>query len=537
MVRFFQVLAVVGIVVAAGIVVAQQGDQDQALQGGPGMPPPGNWQDPPPDGNFVPGQGPWQGQGQGQSRRGRRGQDGQGGPMMGAGVPMDAPMGGPMMGGPGMGGQGGPMMGGMGGFAGMFRGDRGMFQPELLVNLSETNAKWNTPDGMCCLPDQTVLVAMPNFNDQTSAPSIISISPDGKAETWLELPENPETGRFGPMGIACTPDGSAVYLNDNQVFHQKDKSNGDFLFGKSRLMRIEVKDGKPGEMVTVAKGINVANAVVIKDDSVYVTETVVDPSTLEKGPVLSGFYRFALSDRDVVIENPMTDSHLVSTLYSFNPKIPWGADGAAFDKDGNFYVGTFADGTIYRFTFNDDGSVKERKLWLKPLNLKSCDGMFYEPNRNALVIADYIDNAVKMVMIESGLVLTLAKSPDGDGADGGLNSPCEVCLRGSDILVSNMNSPVEGGVDTKMEPPVTMSVIAIPEQMFAPRPEGTPGMMGMGPSGMGGPNGEFNPGQNGRNADQNGFRQGRANGVAPAAADGSNARKASGFRRRSNTNE
>lgn len=515
MVRFFQVLAVVGIVVAASMVVAQQGDQDQAWQGGPGMPPPGNWQGPPPDGNFVPGQGQGQGQ-EGQSRRGRRGQDGPGGPGMGG-------MGGPMM------GAGVPMMGGI---AGMFRGDRGMFQPELLVNLSETNAKWNTPDGMCCLPDQTVLVAMPNFNDQTAAPSIISISPDGKAETWLELPENPETGRFGPMGIACTPDGSAVYLNDNQVFHQKDKSKGDFLFGKSRLMRIEVKDGKPGEMVTVAKGINVANAVVIKDDSVYVTETVVDPSTLEKGPVLSGFYRFALSDRDVVIENPMTDSHLVSTLYSFNPKIPWGADGAAFDKDGNFYVGTFADGTIYRFTFNDDGSVKERKLWLKPLNLKSCDGMFYEPNRNALVIADYMDNAVKMVMIESGLVLTLAKSPDGDGADGGLNSPCEVCLRGSDILVSNMNSPVEGGVDTKMEPPVTVSVIAVPEQMFAPRPEDAPGMMGGQTGMMGGPQGR----PNGRNADQNGFRQGRPNDAAPAATDGS-AKKASGFRRRNNTNE
>ena len=531
---FFQTCAVLSLFVLSGWVVLQSdntiqaqgdGDQQSPQQWGPQGGPPPQWGDAP--------QGDWGGQAPSQDQEGDRGQrrsrrqrpdgSGQGGPGMGGpgGFGGGPGMGGPggFGGGPGMGGPGGfgggPGMG-MGGRFGGFggRGDRGFFQPQLLVSLTDTNASWNTPDGMCVLPDQSVLVSMPNFNDQTSAPSIVRITPEGVAETWLELPSHPETGRFGPMGIACTPDGTAIYLNDNQVFHQKAelKESEPYLFGKSRLMRVAVVDGKPGEIVTVASGINVANAVLVRGENVYVTESVVDPSSIAKGAVVSGVLRFAQSERDVVITDPANDPHLITTIYSFNPKSPWGADGAAFDKEGNLYVGTFADGSLYKVTFNEDGSVKDRTLWMKSPSLKSCDGMIYEPNRNSLVIADYVDNAVKFVGLENGFVMTLAKSPAEDDQEGRLNSPCEVCLRGTDLIVSNMNAPVPDGVQTEPSSNVTLSMIQT-GMMFAERVEGVPG--------FGVPNpGGFDPGQQGDGPRPGGgaFRRGGNNGSPEAKA-------------------
>ena len=504
------------------------GGRMSGSEGGPGM---GGG-----PGGMMPGGGPGMGGGPGGMMPG-------GGPGMGGGL--GGMMGG---GGPGMGGGLGGMMGGPSGLLGILsgRGERGVFQPEMFVNLTETNPAWNTPDGMCCMPNGTILLAMPNFNDPTSPPVIVSISPEGKTETWLELPPNPDTGRVGPMGIACTSDGSAVYLNDNQVFHQKPelKETEPFLFGKSRVLRIAVNDGKPGEVVTVASGLNVANGVAVHGDSIYVTETVVDPATLKEGPVVSGFYRFGQNERDVVIADPKTDPHMLSTIYSFHAKIPWGADGMAFDKDGNFYIGTFADGSLFKFTFNEDGSLKDRSLWLKPMGLRSCDGMVYEPNLNALIIADYMDNAVKAVLIDSGMVVTLAKSPDSDGVNGELKAPCEVCLRNGDIVVSNMNGPVEDSVYTETRLPVTMSIVKSSQMLSqVSAMGGVSGIMGMMGGMMGG--GSFAPGGMGPGGPAGGdpaapgvgggFRRGGT--VTPglgAAAPVGDAAGNPGFRRRTN---
>jgi sugar lactone lactonase YvrE len=313
----------------------------------------------------------------------------------------------------------------------------------------------NTPDGMTVLPDGSIILSVPNYNDKSAPPVLVKITKDNKAELFLKLPPHPDTGRIGPMGIRVAPSGD-LYLADNQLFHHPDGKS--MLYGKSRLLRIPVKDGKPGEPVVVASNLNVANGVDIHDGYVYVTETILVP---DSKPLISGIYRFKLGEEGVVMKSPLTeDPHLIATMKTFHKSIPFGADGIAFDSKGAMFVGNFADGTMHKITLDKDGKVLSNAIFAKAPFLKSCDGMVCDQRTDKLYVADLAGNAVRIISPD-GSVQTLAESPDGDGADGGLESPCEAMLRGDEIIVSNMDFPVEGGVNTKPEKPYTLSIIKL----------------------------------------------------------------------------
>ena len=47
----------------------------------------------------------------------------------------------------------------------------------LLVELPES---CNTPDGMCLLADNSVVVSIPNFNDSKQPPLLVKITPDNE---------------------------------------------------------------------------------------------------------------------------------------------------------------------------------------------------------------------------------------------------------------------------------------------------------------------------------------------------------------------
>ena len=64
------------------------------------------------------------------------------------------------------------------------------------------------------------------------------------------------------------------------------------------------------------------------------------------------------------------------------------------------------------------------------------------------------------VVSPDGSVQTLAQNPDSDGSGGELDQPCEVLLRGNEIIVSNMDFPV-GGVNKTFDKPYTMSAIRL----------------------------------------------------------------------------
>jgi sugar lactone lactonase YvrE len=327
---------------------------------------------------------------------------------------------------------------------------------ELLVNLPD---HCNTPDGMTVLPDGSIIVSMPNFNEPSAPPLLVKITKDNKVEDFLKLPPHPDTGRMGPMGIRVAPSGD-LYLADNQLFHGKD---GKSLFGKSRLVRIAMKDGKPEKVVPVASGLNVANGIAIHDGYVYVTETILVP---DSKPLVSGVFRFKIGEEAVQMKTPLPDDpHLVLKVES-SGKIGFGADGICFDGKGNLYVNCFEDAWIRKIKLDAAGKVFSNVMFAKAAFMKSCDGMDYDPRTNRIYVADLMANAVRMVSMD-GTVETLAENADNDGSGGQLDGPCEALVRGNTIVVADMDFPVKGSdkapgsVNTKFDKPYTISVIKL----------------------------------------------------------------------------
>jgi sugar lactone lactonase YvrE len=332
-------------------------------------------------------------------------------------------------------------------------GDAGAAAPlkkaELLVVLPGDYC--NTPDGMCLLPDGNVLLSMPNFNDTSQPPCLVKITPDNQVEKFLDLPPHPETGEpFGPLGICLAPSGD-LFVADYQM-------TGD---RKSRVMRIVMKDGVPQEIVPAVVGFRVSNAVIVRDGHLYVTETQIDP---EARPATSGVFRFKLEDLDngvIELATPVTDDpQLIATIETHDEELPLGADGLAFDKQGNLYVGNFADGTVHKLAFDAEGKVASNEIFAKADFMKCADGLFFDPETEVIYVADSRANAVQMVSLD-GSVATLAQNADTDGLDGGMDQPCEVLLRGRELIVSNMDWPVPGCINQKYDEPCTLSVIRL----------------------------------------------------------------------------
>jgi sugar lactone lactonase YvrE len=322
---------------------------------------------------------------------------------------------------------------------------------ELLVRLPSD--KCNTADAMCLLPYGDIILSVPNFNDLEQQSLFMKITPDNKVEEFIPLPNHPNTGKpLGPLGICMAPSGG-LFFADYQMEGER----------QSRVMRMVIKDGLPQEIVPVITGFRVSNAVIVRDGHLYVSETQIDT---ESKPATSGVFRFKLDeleDRVVALATPITDDpHLIGTIETFNEELPLGADGLAFDKKGNLYIGNFSDGTIHRFRFGADGKVIANEIFAKADFMKSADGLFFDPRTDKIYVADSKANAVQVVSPD-GSVETLAQNGETDGLDGGMDQPCEVLVRGDEVIVSNMDWPVPGCINQKYDKPCTLSVIRLGE--------------------------------------------------------------------------
>jgi hypothetical protein len=251
------------------------------------------------------------------------------------------------------------------------------------------------------------------------------------------------------MGICLAPSGDLYYA--------------DNLFGPdtpqtSRVMRIVVKDGKAQGAVTVVSGLNVANAVAIKGDYLYVSETIMVPGSK---PLISGIFRFKIGEEGIQLKTPLeTDPHLIATIKSYNDAIGYGADGLCFDSKGNLYCGNFADGTVHKITFDSRDNVTSNQIFVDDPNLLSADGLFCDLKTDRIIVADMVQNAVQFVHPD-GSVEMIAVNGDTDGADGGIDQPCEAILRGNEVIISNMDWPFEGIVNTTWDKPYTLSVVKL----------------------------------------------------------------------------
>ena len=332
--------------------------------------------------------------------------------------------------------------------------------PRLLVELP---AECNTPDGMCLLADDSIVVAVPNFNDPAAPPLLARITPDNKAEVFHRF-ATPYPGlkagvdRIAPMGIARDPASGDLYMADNQFSPAHPR--------ESRLWRLQLRDGKIAGMSLVASGLNIANGVAVHGGHVYLTE-----STLEQvyNPTMkSAVLRFELAEQNVRIATVMeSDPHVLATFESKQKAWPFGADGITFDSKGNLYVGVFSDGVLYKITFDAHGKVQSNTVFVRePGRLISCDGMSCDLKTDRIYLADCAGNAVHIIQPD-GRLDTLAKIADvADVAakrGGLLDEPSEVLFRGDQVVVANMDWPIDGFVNKKpYRMPATISVIRVP---------------------------------------------------------------------------
>ena len=325
-------------------------------------------------------------------------------------------------------------------------GQSGPRTAKLLVELPDY---CNTPDGMALLPDGSFVLSVPNYNDPTPGGVIMKISARNKVSKFFVPPPHPATGKAAPMGICLAPSGD-LYYADNQFSPETPQH--------SRVMRIVVKDGEPQEAVTVVSGLNVANAVAIKGDYIYVSETIMVPGS---DPLVSGIFRFKIGEEGVQLKTPLeTDPHLIAEIKSFKAAVGYGADGLCFDSKGNLYCGNFADGTIHKITFDAQDNVTSNEIFVSNPNLKCADGLFCDLKTDRIIVADMVQNAVQFVHPD-GSVEMIAINGDTDGADGGIDQPCEAILRGNEVIISNMDWPFEGIVNTAWDKPYTLSVVKL----------------------------------------------------------------------------
>jgi len=307
----------------------------------------------------------------------------------------------------------------------------------------------NTPDGMALLPDGSFLLSMPNFNDLEEGSLLMKITPDNRAEKFLDLPNHPNTGKpIGALGICLAPSGD-LFLADYQMAGERE----------SRVLKIVMQDGKPQRIEPVVTRFRVSNAVICHGGYLYVSETQID---VKSKPVTSGVFRFSLEELAqgpvVLADNVTEDPHFLAGIETHNEQLPLGADGLCFDAQGNLYIGNFADGTVHRLEFDAEGKVKSNTLFAQADVMKSADGLFMDPQSGVIYVADSKANAVQMVFPD-GTVKTLAQNGDTDGLDGGMDQPCEILLRGDQVIVSNIDWPVPGCINQTYNAPATLSVI------------------------------------------------------------------------------
>ena len=313
-----------------------------------------------------------------------------------------------------------------------------------------------TPDGMEIDPHGNLVLSCPNFADDSMSGCVVKLDRTGKVTKWFDVPVHEETGVARNMGIAFDGEYN-VYLCDNQGWSERPE-----LLYKGRVLRLKVDDdGNILETRVVAYGMEHPNGIRIRNGYMYVTQSYLHPIHHESGKLVSGVYRVALDEENVRVTNTLEDKNLFATFVTQNPDCQYGADGIAFDRDGNLYVGNFGDASINRITFREDGSLLDNQVIAQDFSqLESTDGMVFDEKGN-LYIADFNANAIA-VMTPDGTLRRVAQSPDSDGLHGELNQPGEPIVWDGRVIASCFDLVTgPGKVNTGHSMPATLAQLEL----------------------------------------------------------------------------
>lgn len=322
-------------------------------------------------------------------------------------------------------------------------------RPSLAFSLPDS---CNTPDGMTlCEKTNVMYLSCPNFCENILYPAVImKITPDNRIEKFCDLPMHADTSRCGPMGLDLGPDGH-LYVADNQYFYNTNR--------KSRLLRVKIKDGKCDGVEIAADGFSLANAVTWHGNAIFVSDT------FSEVPGQSYIYRLTLDEMakgTVHIKPGLADPHVCCTLKTLKRGRGdlAGADGLTFDGDGNLYCGNFGDGRIFKIAIDAAGKGTPKLLIDDPKVFPSADGMFWNQADNTIYLAESASNAVRAFTPE-GKYWTIWENGDTTGADGLLDQPCEVIVRGDEMFVVCFDMTFPGLRNSAYDKVHTISVIQL----------------------------------------------------------------------------
>ncbi len=313
----------------------------------------------------------------------------------------------------------------------------------------------STPDGMAIDPEGNLILACPNYADQSMPGCILKIDREKNIKKWFDVPVHEETGLASPMGIAFGPDGD-LYICDNQGWPGKPE-----LVRKGRILRVRLEGEKIVKTTVVAKNMEHPNGMRIKDGYIYVTQSTMELVKHPSGKLVSCVYRFGLDEENINITNTLEDKNILATFITENPNDQYGVDGIEFDREGNLLIGNFGDGAVYKIEFYDDLSVKSNEIWAQDKkNLESTDGMIMDEDGN-LYIADFCANAIVKILPD-GTVTKLAQNGDTDGLHGELDQPGEPIIWNGRLVISCFDTVThEGVVNTAHEMPATLAEIKL----------------------------------------------------------------------------